>query len=167
MIVTLRTERIRTIEQVAAFVAANGPVDFQPLDRDGAYAFVARTLARLGYRALDKPSKALARRYLAKTTGCSRAQLTRLIRQHRETAKVVDRRDGNQGRPFARVYTPADVRLLAQVDEDSRAACRFEARRSRSCRLRSTLASPARFAVAHSRLYSRSLASSLNGIRPF
>ena len=34
MIVTLQTERIRTIEQVAAFVDANEPVEFQPLDRD-------------------------------------------------------------------------------------------------------------------------------------
>ena len=58
------------------------------------------------------------KRYLAKTTGYSRAQLTRLIRRHRETVKVVDRRDGNQGRPIARVYTPADARLLAQVDAD-------------------------------------------------
>ena len=118
MIVTLQTERVRTIEQVAAFVEATEPVEFQPLDRDGAYTFVGRTLTRLGYRALDKPSKALVKRYLAKTTGYSRAQLTRLIRQHRETARVVDRRDGNQGRPFARAYTPADVRLLARVDAD-------------------------------------------------
>ena len=98
MIVTLQTERIRTIEQIAAFVAANEPVQFQPLDRDGACAFVARTLTRLGSRAPDKPSKALVKRLLAKTTGYFRAQLTRLIRQHRETARVVDRRDGNQGR---------------------------------------------------------------------
>ena len=118
MIVTLRTERIRTIEQVAAFLEANEPVDFQPADRESAYDFVARTLARLGYRALDKPSKVLVKRYLAKVTGYSRAQLTRLIRQHRETGKVADRRDGNQGRPFGRVYTPADVRLLARVDAD-------------------------------------------------
>ena len=118
MIVTLQTERIRTLEQVAAFVAANAPVDFQPTDRASAYEFVARTLSRLGYRRLDKPSKALVKRFLAKTTGYSRAQLTRLIRQYRETAKVVDRHDGNQGRPFARVYTPADVRRLARVDAD-------------------------------------------------
>ena len=78
MIVTLQTERIRTIEQVAAFVEANEPADFQPLDRDGAYAFVARTLTRLGYRALDRPSKALLKRYLAKTTG--RAERDRLFR---------------------------------------------------------------------------------------
>ena len=118
MIVTLRTERIHTIEQVAAFVEANEPVDFRPADRAGAYAFVAQTLTRLDHHRLDKRSKALAKRYLAKTTGYSRAQLTRLIRQHRKTAKVVDRRAGNQRRPFARVYTPADVRLLARVDAD-------------------------------------------------
>ena len=42
MIVTLQTARTRTIEQVAAFVEANAQVEFQPLDRDGAYAFGAR-----------------------------------------------------------------------------------------------------------------------------
>ena len=87
MIVTLRTERIRTIEQVGAFVAANEPVQLQPLDRDGAYAFVARTLTRLGSRAPGRPSKALVKRFLAETTGYSRAQLTRLTPQHRETAR--------------------------------------------------------------------------------
>ena len=41
MIVTLQIERVRTIEQIATFVEAREPVEFQPLDRDGAYAFVA------------------------------------------------------------------------------------------------------------------------------
>ena len=118
MIVTLQTECVRTIGQIAAFIEANEPVEFPTpgpgrcLRLRGADADAAR-LPRPG-----PASKALVKRYLAKTTGYSRAQLTRLIRQHRETAKVVDRRDGNQGRPFARVYTPTDVRLLAQVDED-------------------------------------------------
>ena len=115
---TLRIEYLRTMEQVAAFLEAKGPVEYQPSDRTGAYQFVARTLARLGYYAPDRPSKALVKRILAKTTGYSRAQLTRLIRQHRKTGRVEDRRDGNQGRPFERIYTPADVRLLAQVDAD-------------------------------------------------
>ena len=118
MIVTLRIERLRTMEQVAAFIEASEPVNFQPSDRTEAYEFVARTLARLGYCALDRPSKTLVKRLLAKTTGYSRAQLTRLIRQYRDTGRVADRRDGNQGRPFERVYTPADVRLLARVDAD-------------------------------------------------
>ena len=49
MIVTLQTERIRTLEQVAAFVEVNGPVDCQSANRAGAYDFVARTLSRLRY----------------------------------------------------------------------------------------------------------------------
>ena len=57
MIVTLQTERIPTIGQVAAFVAASEPVDFQPLDRAGAYAFVARTLTRLGCHAWTSPRR--------------------------------------------------------------------------------------------------------------
>ena len=118
MIVTLQIERIRTIGQVATFVEASEPVDFQPTDRTGAYEFVARSLSRLGYYALDRPSKTLVKRFLAKTTGYSRAQITRLIGQHRKTGRVADRRDGNQGRPFERVYTPADVRLLARVDAE-------------------------------------------------
>ena len=49
MIVTLQTERIRALEQVAAFVEVNGPVDCQSANRAGAYDFVARTLSRLRY----------------------------------------------------------------------------------------------------------------------
>ena len=72
MIVILQTECIRTIEQVAIFVKANEPVEFQPLDRDGAYDLVARTLAWLGHRALDKPPRALVKCHPARTTGYSR-----------------------------------------------------------------------------------------------
>ena len=57
------------------------------------------------------------REYLVKTTGFSRAQVTRLIARYRETGRIEDRRGGNSGRPFARVYTPADIRLLAEADE--------------------------------------------------
>ena len=76
MIVTLQTECIRTLVQVAAFVEANAPVDVQPADRASAYDFVARTPSRLGYRTLDQPSKALVKRFQAKTTGYSHAQFT-------------------------------------------------------------------------------------------
>ena len=49
-------------------------------------------------------------------TGLSRAQLTRLIRQHRDTGRVEDRRGRPPAKPFERRYTAADIRLLAQVD---------------------------------------------------
>ncbi len=71
----------------------------------------------MGYASLDRPGKGAVREHLAKTTGFSRAQVTRLIAQHRETGRIEDRRGGNSGRPFARVYTPADIRPLAEADE--------------------------------------------------
>ena len=79
MIVTLQTERVRTLEQVRAFVEGSEAVDFTGADRESVYEFVRRTLVRLSYERLGKPDKGLVRRYLAKVTGLSRAQLTRLI----------------------------------------------------------------------------------------
>ena len=56
MIVTVQAERLRTMEQVRAFVEGCEPVDHQPRDRAGAHAFVRRTLVRFDYR---RPSRGL------------------------------------------------------------------------------------------------------------
>ena len=56
-------------------------------------------------------------RFLVAATGISRQQMERLVRQWRDTGSVRDRRGGGRGRPFARKYTAADIRLLAEVDE--------------------------------------------------
>ena len=114
---TLQTERLRTVEQIEVFLGGNAEVDFKPEGREAAYRFARRTLVRLRYASLDRPGKGAVREYLVKTTGFSRAQVTRLIAQYRETGRIEDRRGGNSGRPFARVYTPADIRLLAEADE--------------------------------------------------
>lgn len=85
MIVTLQAERLRTVEQIRAFLEGNAKVDFRPADRDAAYGSVRRTLVRLRYGALDRPGKGAVREYLGKTTGLSRAQVTRLIGRYRTT----------------------------------------------------------------------------------
>ena len=59
-------------------------MDFAGGDREGAYTLVRRTLVRLDYHRLGKPDKGLAKRCLAKVTGLSRAQLTRLIGLRRQ-----------------------------------------------------------------------------------
>ena len=116
MILNLDVERLHTLDQVRAFLDGNEPVDFKPRSRAEAYAFVQRTLARFGYARLGKADKGALRRFLGKTTGLSRAQLTRLVRQHLDTGRIVDRRGGPPARPFERRYTPGDIRLLADVD---------------------------------------------------
>ena len=80
------------------------------------YTLVRRTLVQLDHHRLGKPDKGLVKRYLVKVTGLSRAQLTRLIGQHRRTGRIEDRRGGAPARPFERRYTASDIRLLAQVD---------------------------------------------------
>ena len=117
MIVTLQTERLQTVEQIRGFLDGNGEVGFTPLDRDEAYGFARRTLVRLDYDALGRAGKGTVREFLGKATGLSRAQVTRLIGQYRATGRVEDRRAANSGRSFERVYTAADIRLLAEADE--------------------------------------------------
>ena len=53
MILTLDTERLRTLEEVHAFRDGNRPVDFRPKDRTDAYESVRRTLVRFRYGFLD------------------------------------------------------------------------------------------------------------------
>ena len=117
MIVTLRTERIRTLDQVRAFLDGNQPADFELTDRTSAYAFVRRTLVRFEYHGLRKPDKGLMRRFLEKVTGFSRAQTNRLIAQHRRTGNIRDHRCKPPANAFQRRYTPRDAALLAEVDE--------------------------------------------------
>ena len=117
MIVTLRTERIRTLDQVRAFLDGNQPADFELTDRTSAYAFVRRTLVRFEYHGLRKPDKGLLRRFLKKVTGFSRAQMNRLIAQHRQTGNIRDHRCKPPANAFPRRYTPHDAALLAEVDE--------------------------------------------------
>ena len=117
MIVTLRTERIRTLAQVRAFLDGSEPVDFDLDDRDSAYVFLRRSLEGFGYHGLGKRDKGLVRAYLAKVTGFSRAQLTRLIAQHRRTGNIRDHRKKPPANAFRRRYTPRDAALLAEVDD--------------------------------------------------
>ncbi len=64
MIVTLSTERIRTLEDVRAFVEGSGGADITPLDRESAYAFIERTLVRFRYHVgLDRKGKGLVRKF--------------------------------------------------------------------------------------------------------
>ncbi len=114
---TLRTERICTLDQVRVFLDGNQPADFELTDRTTAYAFVRRTLVRFEYHGLGKPDKGLLRRFLEKVTGFSRAQMNRLIAQHRQTGNIRDHRCKPPANAFPRRYTPHDAALLAEVDE--------------------------------------------------
>ena len=101
---TLCTERIRTLDDIRAFLDGNEAADITPHNREAAYAFVERTLVRFRYHiGLSRAGKGLVRAFLA--TGYSDAQLTRLIAQQRRTGHIRDHRLRPPSRPFATVYT--------------------------------------------------------------
>ena len=102
MIVTLCTERIRTLDEIRGFLDGNEVADITPHDRKAAYAFIERTLVRFRYHiGLSRAGKGLVRAFLAKVTGYWDAQLTRLIAQQRRTGRIRDHRLRPPARPFA------------------------------------------------------------------
>ena len=115
MILNLNTLRVRTLQDLRDFTAGNDSFDLEPVSRGDAYRFIEATYQQFDYPRLGKLDKGLLKAYLEKATGFSRAQLTRLLAQCRETGAVRDRR-GTPGQPYLRHYTPEDVRLLAETD---------------------------------------------------
>lgn len=104
-----------SLEQIRVFLAGSGEVRFAGLRRAEVYAWVERTLVRHEYAGLGRADKGVVRQYIARMTGLSRAQVTRLIAGHRKTGgvKAVE----YQRTKFATRYTATDVRLLAYVDQ--------------------------------------------------
>ena len=88
---------------------------FTGQDRDEVYAWTEQTLVRHQYASLNRDEKGVLRQYLARMTGLSRAQVTRLITSYAETGHI--KAAAYQRRKFATVYTKADVELLAYVDK--------------------------------------------------
>lgn len=115
MIVTLHTQGLHTLEQVRAFMAGNAPISFTLTDRVAAHAWMTDTLRQFCYNTASRDERGVLRRYLAKITGISRAQVTRYIAQFLAQGRCADRRC-TPAVPFAKRYTAADILLLAEMD---------------------------------------------------
>ena len=104
-----------SLEQIQAFLEASEEVHFQGKRRREVYDWMTRLLRQQSYRTQGKVARGLLLRYVAKMTGRSRAQVTRLIGRylkHSEVKENVCRRHRFKSR-----FTQADIELLAQVDE--------------------------------------------------
>jgi transposase InsO family protein len=104
-----------SLEGIRRFVAASEEIRFESADRRQVYAWVEGLLVRQQYAQQGKAARGLLRRYIEKMTGLSRAQVTRLIARYAASGRVeptIYRR-----RRFPERFTPADIELLASVDE--------------------------------------------------
>lgn len=123
MVIDMDETRLQTISQLQAFLTGTLEVRFCiPDSDDERYAHIVCVAQRFSYARLNRPDKGVVLRYLQRTSGFSRAQLTRLL------ARVLDgqglyKRYRAPAHAFAKRYTPADALLLAQVDRAHGTLC--------------------------------------------
>ena len=102
-----------TLAEMKEFVANHRHVRCA-VEKEAGYGFIERVLKEHQYRRLSKGQKGIVRRFLAKVTELSRAQLTRLTQRWMRTRRI--ERMPSQRPKFRRRYTAADIALLAEVD---------------------------------------------------
>lgn len=104
-----------SLEEIRAFLKSSDEIHFEGQSREEVYGWVNQTLRQQRYQDLGRTGRGVVRLYLAKMSGLSRAQVTRLISQYLQGEAVkpkVYRR-----RRFPSLYTADDITLLAHVDE--------------------------------------------------
>lgn len=103
-----------SLEQMSSFLAASSELAMEARTAEAARKLAAEVLSRQRYSKLSKAAKGTVRRYLMRVTGYGRAQIARLIREHRDTGGLTAKL--SQRRKFPTRYTRADIELLASVD---------------------------------------------------
>jgi transposase InsO family protein len=114
MIIRMENGEGLSLAQMRGLLETSREVRFVGEGREQIYAWVEQVLVQQEYHTLGKKDRGVVRTYLARMTGKSMPQITRLIRQQRKTGQV--RATEYRRRRFPKVYTDADVALLAKVD---------------------------------------------------
>jgi hypothetical protein len=72
-------------------------------------------LIRFKYHLLKRDERGVIRRYVAKVTGYSRSQVSRLIAEYKRTGRL--KKTEYRRHRFPLKYTPSEIELLASTDE--------------------------------------------------
>jgi len=109
-----QAEKLR-LDQIRAFLEASEEVQFEGEKREEIYGWISQTLQIHSYGKRSRAERGLLRSYIAKLTGLSRAQVTRLIGRYLACGEV--KAPKYKRHRFAASYTRADIELLAAADE--------------------------------------------------
>lgn len=115
MVTYMNDKKIRTLDDVRAFLAGSVAMEFSITDKAERYRWIEQTLRRFKYRTLGRAERGVLLRYLQCVSGYSRQTVTRLVSQYQATGKLKRRQRTVAG--FVRYYTEEDSRLLAELDE--------------------------------------------------
>ena len=111
MVITMNDSKLSSIVEVKRFLQESEVIEFKRRSRKEAYEWIEETLKRFDYLNLSKKEKGLIKKYLQKVTGYSRPQVTRKIREYRETGRA--RLKEYERNKFKRKYSNKDIQLLA------------------------------------------------------
>jgi transposase InsO family protein len=116
MVIDMNEARLNTVEQLRAFLDGSLEVEFRAASNDvERYGFISAVLQRFSYGRLGRRDKGVVMRYLERMTGYSRQQLTRLVGRCHD-GRPLAKRYAAPVAGFARKFTAADVKLLAETD---------------------------------------------------
>jgi len=115
MLLDMNDRQLQTIEQVRQFIEGNQAVDFKGQSTEGKYRWIEEVLLRFRYLRLKKVEKGIIRKYVQKVTGYSKAQVSRLIWDYKQTGQV--KKKGYRRHCFPQKYTREEVKRLARTDE--------------------------------------------------
>lgn len=115
MKIIMNDNNIKTIAQIKEFLAGSKDYQFSTVTRAEAYTWVGKIIKQFSYFESDKKRKSLLRKYIARITNYSRAQIDRLIRAYKIKGVL---KIALSNRPtFPGKYTESDIRLLAETDK--------------------------------------------------
>ena len=114
MIISMKNLERLSIAEMEEFLRGSRKLELAADCQEGVYLFLEGLLASHQYRKLKKRERGIVRRFGAKITGMSRAQVTRLIGRWKKHRRI-ERQPAQRPR-FARRFTTEDVALLAQTD---------------------------------------------------
>ena len=129
MVINMNETKLTTIAQIEQFLAATPEIEFSGIAEGGdveRYAQISRVLKRFDYPARNKRERGVLRSYLCRTTGYSRAQITRLIARwgsNRLAIIPLKKRYSAPSAPFVRKYTADDIDLLVEMDQANVQVC--------------------------------------------
>src|SRR5258706_2367334 len=92
MVIDMNESRLTTMAQLRAFLKGSLEVEFKAASNDvERYGFISTVLQRFRYYRLSRSDKGVVLRYLERTTGYSRHQLTRLVGRCRDGPSLAKR----------------------------------------------------------------------------
>lgn len=112
----IRMENVGSLApaRITDFLNGSAGIEFTGQSRTEKYAWIEKVLVEQQYSVLTKKQRGGVRALLAKVSGLSMPQLTRLIRRYRQDGQIAVR--SGSRRRFPTKYTSEDLELLIEVD---------------------------------------------------